>query len=314
MRSYSENETTDLMEKLEQLERLEMRQGGYTYGKMTTQIRSLMALFFIGYTIVLVTDIAYTYHKFGSKLSFINQIDEPSSQINTKISNPINIAKRKFPKFHIIHIGKCGGSTLRKEFKKHKIKYEEIHVRKFKWDNSSSMPYIITIRNPLGRFISAYNWRYYLNFDEEDENSNQAHRFHYEKKFLKKYNTANSLAEALYDDYGVQQVNFSRHEDYVHHLKEDIHFYLKDLKEDFTNIYGVVATETMADDMKRLFDIELTKHSKDNGSRKKYSKYLSEKAKRNLLRYYQKDFEDINKLHRMNLLTSEQYGKLTKVM
>ena len=71
-----------------------MRQGGYTYGKMTTQIRSLMALFFIGYTIVLVTDIAYTYHKFGSKLSFINQIDEPSSQINTKISNPINIAKR----------------------------------------------------------------------------------------------------------------------------------------------------------------------------------------------------------------------------
>jgi len=315
--SYGKFSTTAL---LDTLESLETRQGGYRYAKITTRIRSVAALFFIGYMIhMFITafgDFVFFSDKFSSTLSFLKTIDQPSlhDRSDSNISDRIDIIKKKFSKFRIIHIGKCGGSTLRVEFKKHKIKYKEIHVRKFEWKNSTKSPYIITIRNPLSRFVSAYNWRYYLNFDEEDYKENQSHRFHGEKKFLKKYNTSNALAEALYDDNGVQQIDFVRPSNYVHHLKEDIHFYLKDLKEDYKNIYGVVATETMAADMKRLFGIELAEHSKDNGSRKKYSKFLSEKAKRNLLRYYQKDFEDINKLHRMNLLTSEQYEKLTKVM
>ena len=64
--------------------------------------------------------------------------------------------------FTIIHIGKCGGSAVYNTLQKHNIKYSYIHYnfnhKKFKENHK----YLIMLRNPISRFISAFNWRYKL--------------------------------------------------------------------------------------------------------------------------------------------------------
>jgi hypothetical protein len=60
----------------------------------------------------------------------------------------------------VIHIGKCGGSTVVTELRSNNINFENIHVRNVKYEVNKT--YVIIIRNPIQRFISAFNWRHYL--------------------------------------------------------------------------------------------------------------------------------------------------------
>ena len=55
-----------------------------------------------------------------------------------------------------IHIGKCGGSTIKNSFKLWKIQY---HLNRNYKENEN---YIIWLRNPLHRFVSAFNYVYEL--------------------------------------------------------------------------------------------------------------------------------------------------------
>ena len=59
-----------------------------------------------------------------------------------------------------IHIGKCGGSSVIEELKRKNIKFIEKHVGKVKFRNNKK--YYIIIRNPISRFVSAFDWRYKL--------------------------------------------------------------------------------------------------------------------------------------------------------
>lgn len=96
--------------------------------------------------------------------------------------------KKKFAKYTIktvfIHIGKCGGSTVRKEFKKNKILFYEKHMTNVKFHRNKK--YIIVIRNPISRFVSAFNWRYKLVVEDRV----QENTFDGEKMILEKYKTA----------------------------------------------------------------------------------------------------------------------------
>ena len=68
--------------------------------------------------------------------------------------------------------------------------------------------------------------------------------------------------------------------------------YLKELVSD-TKVLGVIMQETLADDMKRLFNITVVKqiHSKYSSG---YSKFLSSRAKNNLHKYLDSDFKCSN--------------------
>tara|TARA_X000000950_G_scaffold286761_1_gene396714 strand:- start:288 stop:506 length:219 start_codon:yes stop_codon:yes gene_type:complete len=65
----------------------------------------------------------------------------------------------------IIHIGKCGGSTVCEELNSRNIKYEIYHITEAKYKANKS--YVIVINNPIKRFISAFYWRYYLVCDSK---------------------------------------------------------------------------------------------------------------------------------------------------
>ena len=73
----------------------------------------------------------------------------------------------------VVHIGKCGGSTVCDAIKKSRLikeKYKSIeifHMRKPIYDENSD--YLIIIRHPIERVISAFNWRYKLIIEEKKQ-------------------------------------------------------------------------------------------------------------------------------------------------
>ncbi len=223
--------------------------------------------------------------------------------------NYLNVLMRRFAEYSngivFIHIGKCGGSSVREDLKREKFNFTEKHISRVKFEKNKN--YIIIIRNPISRFVSAFNWRYKLVV----EDGVQENRFEGEKVILKKFKTANNLAENIYNLENELVLNFQKDEFYIHHIKEDINYYLGDFlkKCKKENIMAVLATETLSEDVKHHFNFELTSHLKYN--KKEGRNYLSDIAVKNLKEYFKKDYECIEKLNELNLLTERQYEKLS---
>ena len=123
-----------------------------------------------------------------------------------------------------MHIGKCGGRTLWDALKSSTSTAgfaNLYHVHIDKPPVLKHAKYAIVIRNPIQRAISAFNWRHKLVVQEKK----QIRRFKGEYDALVKYGNINKLAESLYvgDELELQA---SRDFLTIHHLKEDVNFYL----------------------------------------------------------------------------------------
>jgi hypothetical protein len=199
----------------------------------------------------------------------------------------------------VIHIGKCGGSTVMNVLKKNKIESKEIHIVEPQFNNKHK--YLIVIRNPIDRFISAFNWRYKLVVIDKK----QEKRFLDEKNTLTKYNCVNTLAENILD--------FDVKKTYIHHIYENIDFYLSNFlkKCKKENIIGVVTQENLEYDINQIFKISVNNiHIFKNNT--KTDKYLSNKGYDLLKKYLYKDYECIDKLFSLGCLTQKQYDVLSK--
>jgi hypothetical protein len=132
----------------------------------------------------------------------------------------------------------------------------------------------------------------------------QKDRFNGEKDTLIKYGTINNLAENI--------DNFDIDKNYIHHIKENINYYLEDilLKCKKENIIGVVTTENINNDMKKIFGVDVDVHNHKNDI--KIEKKLSDIGYEKLKKYLLKDYECIDKLYLMGCLTDEQYKILSK--
>ncbi len=199
---------------------------------------------------------------------------------------------------NLIHIGKSGGSTVKEEFNKAKIKFRDIHIYKPIYDKNSK--YLIVIRNPISRFISAFNWRYYLLV----ERNLQHYRFKNEYNFVKKMHNVNNLVTNIH----------LLNNNHVHHIYENINFYLGNFLNvcNNKNIVGVVLQETLNEDMKKLFGIDVTHNINKMKNQTTKSKYISESNYAKLKKYLKKDYDCIDKLYEMKLINDEQYKILSK--
>lgn len=204
--------------------------------------------------------------------------------------------------FDIIHIGKCGGTTVTTELDNHDIPYNLIHMTKFEYNPNTK--YLIIIRNPIQRFISAINWRYRLVCITREQKG----RFNNEYNLLKKYKSIDHICEDIQNDPDI----FSSDPEsckYIHQLKEDIHFYLRNFINECSQeqILGVICTETLKQDMKQIFDIDITKHEKKNNT---LNKKISNTSKEILQSYLQKDYDIVDKMYKYGWITSEKYSIL----
>ena len=200
----------------------------------------------------------------------------------------------------LIHIGKCGGMTVSSLLILRGIKHKAIHLRKPIFDRTHK--YIILIRNPNQRFISAFNWRYKLVIaDKAQEN-----KFIGEKEILKKYRTVSNLAADI--------SNFDINKTYIHHIKENINFYLGDFlthckKE---NIIGIITTENFDCDMEQIYGKGITHNIHIHNNKSNGNCELSDEEKANLKSYLHEDYECINKLYEMGCLTQLQFNNLSQ--
>jgi hypothetical protein len=217
---------------------------------------------------------------------------------------------------HIIHIGKCAGGSVRKELKKHNIKYKETHIDKHNFDPNEQ--YIILLRNPIQRIISAFNFRKYVIEDKgwikgKYDAPNWMNEL--EKSMLFRYKSINQLAEDIYDDNNNLKLDLRNWDNYLRHVRENIHWHLIEQgnflkKMNINNIKGVIVTETYNEDMKNIFNIDSTIHSKK--IKNKYDRHLSKKGYKNLKTWLKKDYECINILYNKNLISKKQFELLSK--
>lgn len=201
-----------------------------------------------------------------------------------------------------VHIGKCGGSSLGRAISRSQVlKREFSAVAKFHVKKPPIMKnakYLIVVRNPIDRAVSAFNWRYRLVVDEEKQKS----RFDNEWNILTKYGSLNSLSQALYVG-GHLDPEVARDFNSIHHLRENITFYLDDLLRSIgpDQVYGVLATETLNQDIVKILGVNSVARVHDNSrSVDPRRQILTDSAIENLRRFLQSDYDNLQILLSMN--------------
>ena len=213
---------------------------------------------------------------------------------------------------HIIHIGKCGGGSLLEELiEKKKIESIICHCEKPIIKKNSK--YIILIRDPINRFISAFNWKMFRCTTEEGCNfqgMSKPKSNIIEIEGYKYWKNINNFAENLYDkndninDMALKLIKNSNH------LHFDINYYLEEILPFCNrNNCDIIRYEFYNEDINKVFNIEsISKTS--HVYNKKYSKYISDKGIKNLRNFLEKDYNCFHILREKNIIDNNYYQNI----
>ena len=297
-------------------------------------------------------DISISYNNNYIKLTpkkllvrqYTNKVSTVNSIINynfdkywTQTINILNLLNR----ISLVHIGKTGGTTIMDIFSnKNKIINHEYHSDK---QYKSYEKYIIWIRNPITRFVSAFNSAYVtVNYDCIDKRPDDINidnclspniiknkiinnlPFVYSKEYdllINYFKTPNSLAEAL-SSTNIEQFNKANilmNLEYGH-IYNGIGWYLNNgdfIRNRNKHILFVGKQETMKNDMfllKNILNInndtidEYINNTKlvQNNYLSDDNRYLSKLAVSNLIKWYKdKDYAALDALYKFNFITKD---------
>jgi hypothetical protein len=229
-----------------------------------------------------------------------------------------------------IHIGKTGGTTIDNQLSSKIDYYKEYHHNK---NYNDFEKYIIWIRNPISRFVSAFNHSYYgINtnkkliekFDLEHclipmrmkDAKKRDYTFspHYDK-LLKNFKNANDLAESLSSE-NIEQRNraieLMLHDE--EHLFKGLGWYLQNgdfIEKHNDRIIFIGRMENMREDMKNLskklgIEINIDSKLRENNYLDKSMKYLSPRAIKNIIEWYKDtDYAALEKISKYGWIDQE---------
>lgn len=229
-----------------------------------------------------------------------------------------------------IHIGKTGGTTIHTLLNCKITNYKEYHMVK---NYNNKEQYIIWIRNPISRFVSAFNHAYYGVYTDPHTINHfdlnhclipymmkmaKKKAFTFSKVYdelFKSFSSANELAESLTSTDEViaarAKLLMKREEE---HFFKGIGWYLNNGKfvENRNNkIFFVGKLETMKEDIDALalkLGITLDSDSKlrENVYIDKSMKYLSPLAIQNIIDWYKPtDYAALKQLHKHGWISDE---------
>lgn len=226
----------------------------------------------------------------------------------------------------LIHIGKCGGTTIVENFK-----LKEYHLNR---NYSQDELYILWLRNPLKRFVSAFNFSHALiNYDTSSLNISNltlnnclapariitkiANGFTFSPKYdylVNYFKTPNNLAESITsDEKTIRENAFELMNSDIEHIHRGIGWYLyngKFIEENYNKIIFVGSIENMECDLAKLSKLLNIKVSKPKVRENKniMDTYLSEKAINNLLEFYKdSDYKALRKMVDLKLISDELF-------
>lgn len=214
---------------------------------------------------------------------------------------------------HLIHVGKCGGSTVTELISSSEVvssQYQKVffsHVEGFKFVDNCD--YLLCLRNPISRAISAFAWRRKLVFI--DSHPGQINRFPGELDVFNRYPTFAQMLELLYSgpDESLDQ-NVARDFNLIHHLRENIYFYLSRLENILcsSSLFGVICQETLAEDCLQLLGVRAGQTIRRYNNMKHDSiGALSPLAIKNLKRFLMDDYLSIASLWTRGLINDEKF-------
>lgn len=238
-----------------------------------------------------------------------------------------------------IHIGKCGGTTIQRSMLSSQTVLRQVHMKKAPLDLQKN--YIIWLRNPINRFVSAFNHSKRIidfpveKFQREEltiENSPAPQRIvrrikngyafspEYDR-LVKEFDTANDLAESLFGDDLIRrkkaQKLMRRPEE---HIFRGIGWHLDNghwIEKFAKNVLFVGSIENMDSDLEALkskmgddfcgvqFERSRTGNANQDTS-------LSTAALSNVRRFYaDTDYKALGTLHQYGLITDDLYALYT---
>ena len=229
----------------------------------------------------------------------------------------------------LIHIGKTGGTSV-----KNKFKLKQYHLNRNYFKNENEY-YIIWIRNPLKRFVSAFYMSYNLiNMDTSNLNINNltlknclapgrvrfkmTHNNTFSERYdylINYFKTPNELAESITsENIDKKKLALELMNSKKEHIFKGIGWYMYDgdfIKKNHDKIIFVGTCENMDDDIKRLsnllnYNISNSNKIRENSS-KANDKFLSSKAIKNLIDFYNTDYKALKELVNYNFISQDIY-------
>jgi len=207
----------------------------------------------------------------------------------------------------IIHVGKSGGSSLRKLLRNNDIKHQSIHMD-YTVDGKSNAivqrsknlkkgdKNVLLLRDPVDRVLSVFN--FWLDISMNQEKRLKSDRKHY-KQYMTKYNISDFF-EKLYEDKFVDKVMGE-----VNHFKEGLYYYCNNVNS-VDKITDVIRQEHLNSDIKRVFNLKNDVHRNKTTH---YSKDISDKALENIKKYCTNDYKVIDWLLEAKLIDNNYVNK-----
>ena len=218
--------------------------------------------------------------------------------------------RRSGKKLHLVHIGKCAGTSIRKKIlasEKASCYSKVLVTHVVRPIYSSRDDHLLLLRGPISRSLSAFNWRYYLVV----ELGEQSNRFRGEREALLKYQTLNSLAESLYSKDGRLRKDACDDYNSIHHLRESISYYLNSQFFDLDPLclIGVICQNDLKAGCADVLGISEIPQMNSYGSRLSASieNSLSEVAQANLRKFLKSDYAAIAKLYAMGHIAIKNF-------
>lgn len=207
--------------------------------------------------------------------------------------------------FDLIHVGKCGGSSVRAELLRRRVPHTHVHMVT-KPTFSPSRSYVILVRDPVDRFVSCFNWRRYLltsGLRPVPAHPVAAYRQAREYELFEMFADVNEVGEALEGD-GANALGDLLC--LVGHVRKGFSWYLDELLDRVSphQIRGVIATPTIADDFQRVFGFELSMHK--NGGYPAPPAELSARARSNIEDYLSREYATLRRLKRVAPLVARR--------
>mmetsp|Transcript_4750 Transcript_4750/g.13447 ORF Transcript_4750/g.13447 Transcript_4750/m.13447 type:complete len:308 (-) Transcript_4750:84-1007(-) len=154
-----------------------------------------------------------------------------------------------------VHVGKCAGSSISMALHK-QTPFHEIHIRQV--DNcrpDEQRTWIVSVRDPLSRVVSAFNWRSPLNGDAPHGQSGFA-QDKQEQQFYRCFREVNEFAESLQDQSECGSIARRALEKpiYSEHVGKGFYYYFEhDLECVLAQEVYLIRSETIAHDLNEVF-------------------------------------------------------------